>query len=266
MHHLLHTVQTRTLCTEHRIFALLRSLPERSLQFRTLTVGNVEHTLRFPNLTTTHPLHSLRENHLISRLPHQFTNLIHKRLLDRRLLRQTHRLVDAAGEINDFRGLLLTSYLFLLTSYFYTLDDHLCEVRGFGLTFLLRHRRSPKWQSHLVHTTTDVSHQRRAEGDMCHMRHIEHDAQTALDACHVIGGKLTDLVACRTFVHVHLTDQVGQLTRVDLHRARGRAQSVGGTGLVTIVLILPFQFRQPFRILASGGEVTDFTLHGNAHP
>ena len=44
LHHLLHPVQTGTLCTEYRELPLLRGFPERRLQFGTLTVSNVEHT------------------------------------------------------------------------------------------------------------------------------------------------------------------------------------------------------------------------------
>ena len=41
------------------------------------------------------------------------------------------------------------------------------------------------------------------------MGHIKHHAQTALDAGHMVGSKLAQLVARRTLVHIHLTNQVG---------------------------------------------------------
>ena len=68
LHHLFHAMQTRTLRTEHRIFALFRSLPKRLLQFGTLAVCDVKHTLRLPDLSAAHTLHTLRENHLIASL------------------------------------------------------------------------------------------------------------------------------------------------------------------------------------------------------
>ena len=126
-------------------------------------------------------------------------------------------------------------FFFLRDGFF---DDKLRQVRLLRLTMLLRHGRCPKWQAHLVHRTTDGGHESGTQCDVGGMGHVEHHAQTTLDTCHVVGCELTDLVAQRRFVHVQLTDQVCQLTRVDLHRARSGAESVRRTGLVTIVFIL----------------------------
>ena len=107
------------------------------------------------------------------------------------------------------------------------------------------------------------------------MCHVEHHTQTALDTRHVVGGEFSHLIAHTVVVHVHLTDEVRQLARIDLHRTRCRAQSVGGTGLVTIVFIL---FLQTGGALGSGCscrgaagrtggglQLADFALHGDTH-
>ena len=102
LHHLAHTVQARTLSAEHWIFALLRCFPKRCLQFGTLTVCNIEHTLRLPNLTTAHTIHSLWEDYLIASLRHQLDNLIHKGMFHIAILRLPHCLVDTTWEIHNF--------------------------------------------------------------------------------------------------------------------------------------------------------------------
>ena len=101
---------------------------------------------------------------------------------------------------------------------------------------------------------------------MGRMRHVEHHAEARLDASHVIGGKLTHLVAQRGVVHVQLSDEMRQFTRVDLHRTRGGTESIGGAGLVAIVLILLPEGCCALRILARSLQFTDLTLHGNTHP
>ena len=73
---------------------------------------------------------------------------------------------------------------------------------------------------------------------MCCVGHIQHHSQSTLDASHVVGSKLAQLISCRTFVHIHLSYQVSQFARVNLHGARCRTQSVGGASLVAIVLVL----------------------------
>ena len=85
-HHLAHTVQTGALGTEYRIFAFFRSLPEGCLQFGALTVGNVEHAFRLPNLAAAHLLHAFGENDLVAGLCHQLDNLIDECVLDGSLL------------------------------------------------------------------------------------------------------------------------------------------------------------------------------------
>ena len=83
--------------------------------------------------------------------------------------------------------------------------------------------------------------------------HIEHHAQTALYAGHVVGSKLTNLVARRTLVHVHLADNVGKLAGINLHRARCRAEAISSTGLIAIVLILLLQRSQALGVLTRYG-------------
>ena len=108
-------------------------------------------------------------------------------------------------------------FLFLLRDTL--LDDKLRQVALLGLAMLLRHSGSPEWQAHLVHRTTYGSHQCRTECDVCGMCHVEHYAQSALDARHMLGGIIAHPVAQRTRVHIHLTNQVCQLARINLHGA-----------------------------------------------
>ena len=137
-HHLAHTVQTRALGTEYRIFAFFRSLPEGCLQFGALTVGNVEHAFRLPNLAAAHLLHAFGEDDLVARLCHQLDDLIDEGVLHRCLLRESHRLVDATWEIDHFQRLVL--FLLMRNR---TLDDELGEVRFLRLALLLWHGRCP---------------------------------------------------------------------------------------------------------------------------
>ena len=102
LHHLTHTVQTWTLSAEHRILAFLRCLPQGCLQFGTLTVCDIEHTLRLPNLSAAHLLHSLWEDYLIASLCHQLDNLIHKGMFHISIFRLSHSLVDTTWEIHNF--------------------------------------------------------------------------------------------------------------------------------------------------------------------
>ena len=86
LHHLTHAMQTGTLSTEHGILTLFGGLPEGSFELGTLTVGDVEHTLRFPDLAAAHPLHTFGEDHLIASLRHQLNHLINEGVLHRTFL------------------------------------------------------------------------------------------------------------------------------------------------------------------------------------
>ena len=141
-HNLLHAVQTWTLGTKYRITSLFRCFPQRLFQFGTLTVGNVEHTLRLPNLSAAHLLHALREYGLIARLRHQLYDFVHEVVNLATMLRLTHRLINTAGEVDDLertrrwnggRGMRRNALF----------DDELREVRRLWLTVLFRHGGSP---------------------------------------------------------------------------------------------------------------------------
>ena len=97
------------------------------------------------------------------------------------------------------------------------------------------------------------------------MGYVEYDTQPRLDTSHVVGGKLTNLVAHFVLVHIQLADEVRQFTRVDLHRARCRAEPIRGTGLVAIVFVLFPESGGTLWILASRLKVTDFALNSDAH-
>ena len=127
--------------------------------------------------------------------------------------RLSHRLVDTTGEVNDLQWQVFL--LFLRDGFF---DDELGEIALLGLAMLLWHSGRPERQAHLVHRPTDMRHQRRTKRDMSEVCHIKHDAQTRLDTCHVISSELTNLIADSIIVHIHLTDNVRQLARIDLHR------------------------------------------------
>ena len=58
---------------------------------------------------------------------------------------------------------------------------------------------------------------------------------------------------------------MGQLSCIDLHRARRRAETVCGTGLVTIVFVLLSESGGTLRILSGCLQFTDFTLYGDTH-
>ena len=146
-----------------------------------------------------------------------------------------------------------------------TLDDELGEVRLLRLSFLLWHSRCPQWHAHLVHRAADVRHQRWSECDVAEVGYVEYDTQPRLDTSHVVGGKLTNLVAHFVLVHIQLADEVRQFTRVDLHRARCRAEPIRGTGLVAIVFVLFPESGGTLWILASRLKVTDFALNSDAH-
>ena len=169
LHHLLHTMQTRTLGTEHRILTLFRSFPEGSLQFRTLTIGYVKHTLRLPDLSAAHTLHTFREDDLIARLSTKLDNLIHQVVLLPMELRLSHRLVDTAGEINDLQRQV---FLFFLGDRFF--DDELGEITLLRLAMLFGHSCRPEWQTHFVHTPGNTCHHRWSQRDMSKMCHIEY--------------------------------------------------------------------------------------------
>ena len=100
---------------------------------------------------------------------------------------------------------------------------------------------------------------------MSEVGYIEHDAQARLDACHVVGCKFTHFITHRILVHIQLADEMGQLSCIDLHRARCRAETVCGTGLVTIVFVLLSESGGTLRILSGCLQFTDFTLYGDTH-
>ena len=97
------------------------------------------------------------------------------------------------------------------------------------------------------------------------MSHIEHHAQTRLDARHVISGKLAYLIAECTAVHIQLSDQMCQFARIDLHRTRSGAETIRRTGLVAIVFVLLTERCSTFWILARCLEIADLSLYSYAH-
>ena len=65
-----------------------------------------------------------------------------------------------------------------------------------------------------------MRHQRWSEGDVAEVGYVEYDTQPRLDTSHVVGGKFTHFIAYGVLVHIQLTDEMSQLSCVDLHRAR----------------------------------------------
>ena len=97
------------------------------------------------------------------------------------------------------------------------------------------------------------------------MGHVEYDTQPRLDTSHVVGGKFPHFIAYGILVHIQLADEMSQLSCVDLHRARCRAEPIRGTGLVAIVFVLLPESGGTLWILASRLKVTDFALNSDAH-
>ena len=129
-------------------------------------------------------------------------------------LRLSHRLIDTTGEVNDLQRQVFL--LFLRDGF---LDNKLGEISFLWLTMLLWHSCRPEWQTHFVHASGNTCHHSWSQGNMSEVCHIKHNTQARLDARHVIGSKLTNLIADSIIVHIHLTDDMRQLTRIDFHRA-----------------------------------------------
>ena len=110
-----------------------------------------------------------------------------------------------------------------------------------------------------------MCHQRRTECHMCKMSHIEHHSQAWLYPSHVIGSKLSYLIAQLRLIHIHLTDNMRQLACIDFHWTGGRAQTISGTCLITIVFILSAQYLRPLRISSRNLKVTYLSLYCNTH-
>ena len=58
---------------------------------------------------------------------------------------------------------------------------------------------------------------------------------------------------------------MGQLAGIDLHGAGSGAESVGGAGLVAVILVLPLQGGHPFGIGTAVLQLAYLALHGDTH-
>ena len=103
LHHFLHAVEAWALRTEYGITSFLARFPQCFFQFATLAVGDIEHALALPDLSTAHPVHILREDDLVASLVEQTAYLVDKRQFHGRTLGESHRLVDATGEVDHFQ-------------------------------------------------------------------------------------------------------------------------------------------------------------------
>ena len=92
-------MHTWTLVANHRIFAIFACLKECGLKFGSFPVGNVGHTLAFPNHTAAHLLHIGREYHFPACFVEECHHFVHKVGLWS-LVSFTHGLVEATWEIN----------------------------------------------------------------------------------------------------------------------------------------------------------------------
>ena len=68
-------------------------------------------------------------------------------------------------------------------------------------------------------SVADAAHGIRAQNAMAKVSGVEHEAQGVLDALHVIGSPVAKFIAGSTLIHVELTNQVRQITGIDLHGA-----------------------------------------------
>ena len=82
----------------------------------------------------------------------------------------------------------------------------------------------------------------------------------------MVGTHLTNSTLRGMLIHKELTQQMGEVARVDFHRARGSAQAIRGTRLFTEITVGLFHLREPFRILASQSETEHLPLRGDTHP
>ena len=170
-------VQAGALVTYHRVFALLAGLPQGLVKFGGLAVGDVKHALGLPDGAAAHPFQSLGEDDLVARLAAQPHHLVDEGVLHGSTLGQSHRLVDARGEIDHLEAALLA----------YPARPWLLGLSG--------HRGCPQGQARLVHGSGHASHGRGSEHVVAQARDVQGETQAALDAREMTGGKPARLVA-----------------------------------------------------------------------
>ena len=98
-----HPVQARALVAQYRIPALFAGFPQGCLQFGRFAVGNVKHSLAFPDCAAAKLFHVFGEDDFVTAFLQQGNHFARQCLLHRRFLWQSHCLVDATGEINHFQ-------------------------------------------------------------------------------------------------------------------------------------------------------------------
>ena len=103
-------MQAGALIAEDRVFALLAGFPKGGFEFCGFAIGNVEHTFTFPDGATTELIHVLGEDDFVTAFLQEGDHLVYQRLLHGGFFRESHGLVDAAGEINYFVSCGVTSY------------------------------------------------------------------------------------------------------------------------------------------------------------
>ena len=82
---------------------------EGGFEFGGFAVGNVEHTFTFPNGAAAEFIHVLGEDDFVTAFLQEGDHLVYQRLLHGGFFRESHGLVDAAGEINYFVQLTIDS-------------------------------------------------------------------------------------------------------------------------------------------------------------
>ena len=105
-----HAMQAGALIAEDRVFALLAGFPKGGFEFCGFAIGNVEHTFTFPDGATTELIYVLGEDDFVTAFLQEGDHLVYQRLLHGGFFRESHGLVDAAGEINYFVSCGVTSY------------------------------------------------------------------------------------------------------------------------------------------------------------
>ena len=99
---------------------------------------------------------------------------------------------------------------------------------------------------------------------MSQARHVQCEAQSALDTSKMPCGKIACLITHTTLRQSLLAHEMSQVGDVDFHRARGGAQAVASTGLVALIAILLDEGLKSLGVTARLAQVGDFALDDDA--
>ena len=96
-------MQAGTLVAQHWIAPFIACFPEGFFEFGALAVGNVEHSLALPYLSTAHLLHAFWEDDFVAGFVDELAGGVYERRLHGSALGKSHGLVDAGGEVDNLQ-------------------------------------------------------------------------------------------------------------------------------------------------------------------